>query len=306
MNTFVVCLSACHTYEPQVLIPLLQQQLDIMRIPAELTGKKILLKPNLLSAKSPALACSEPRFVAAAASAFLQRGARVVLGDSPAFGSAKQVLQRQGFTSQLSGLAVEHVPFRSGVSRLLDCGVRVTVAAEALNCDYFINMPRIKAHDQMGLTMAVKNVFGIIVGARKAWLHMRQGASHQQFAQMILDLQSVLPQGLVLADGIEVMHRRGPMKGKALLLGCLAASRSAVALDRALIKVLEAKVEQVPLAMEAVRRQIQGAHLEDLSFPQRRPEQCDSAGFVLPAQLAPVRFQPLQYLNSSIKRVLSA
>ncbi len=293
-------------YETSLLLPLVQQQLDILGIPSGLCGKKILLKPNLLSASAPALSCSNPHFVASVATAFRNRGARLVLGDSPAFGSARQVLKRQGFLASLAGLNVEYLPFRKGVTRLLDCGIRVQVASEALDCDYFVNLPRIKAHDQMGLTMAVKNVFGIVLGARKAWLHMRHGACHEQFAQMILDLQRLLPEMLVVADGIEVMSGRGPMKGDSLLLGCLAASRNAVALDLAMLELLGVAPSQIPLALAAEKLNWPGSAMQDLIFRQRRPEEFWGSDFVLPGTLTPVRFQPLRYLFSSLKRLVAS
>ncbi len=301
-----VCLDHCNSYDCNILRPLLQDQMDILHIPADLSSKKILLKPNLISAGAPGLACSNPLFVLAAASCFLSRGARVVLGDSPAFGSAEQVLKRQGFTSVLSGIDVEFVPFKKRVLKTLGCGITVGVAAEALDCDYFVNLPRIKAHEQMGVTMAVKNVFGIVLGARKAWLHMRHGDSQQLFSRMILDLHQLLPSSLVLADGIEVMNRRGPIKGSCLSLGCLSASRNSVALDRAMLEVLEIAKERIPLAVTAGNLELAGAHVRDIEFPQLLPQKFSGSGFQIPATLSPVRFQPVRYLCSSLKRMVSA
>ena len=283
----------------------MQDQLDILEIPADLSGKRILLKPNLISSNAPALACSNPLFVKAAASCFLSRGARVLIGDSPAFGKAASVLKRQGFTKVLSGMAVKLVNFKTPVRKNLSCGITVGVATEALNCDYFVNLPRIKAHDQMGITMAVKNIFGIVLGARKAWLHMRHGDGYVEFSRMILDLHQLLPPSLVLADAIEVMNRKGPMRGSSLALGCLAASRNAVALDRAMIEALEIGKERVPLTQIAWEQNIAGASLRDIEFPQLTPQVFHGSGFQAPTTLLPVRFKPVRYLRSSMKRMLS-
>ncbi len=300
-----VCLDRCNSYAVETLKPMLHDQLDILGLPADLSVKKVMLKPNLISAAAPALACTNPYFVTAVAVCLLSRGAKVLIGDSPAFGTAALVLKRHGFTAALSGLAVEYVPFQTRLVKKLSCGVDVGVAAEALDCDYFVNLPRIKAHDQMGVTMAVKNVFGIVLGARKAWLHMRHGESRQFFAKMILDLQQLLPPTVVLADGIEVMNKRGPMKGSSLLLGCLAASRSGVALDRAMLEVLEIDEKNIPLATAALKQQREGASLVDLDFPHLVPADFEGSGFRTPATLIPIRFQPFRYLRSSLKRMLS-
>jgi uncharacterized protein (DUF362 family) len=298
-----VCLARCDSYDSQVMYSILQEQLDLLAVPADLSAKKVLLKPNLISAKAPALACSNPFFVAAVASCFLFRGARVLIGDSPAFGAAAQVLERHGFRNALRGLQVEEVPFVTMSKRKLACGLTVGVAAEALDCDYFVNLPRIKAHDQMGVTMAVKNVFGVVLGARKAWLHMRHGRCHQDFAEMILDLQQLLPPTLALADGIEVMNERGPMFGSSLALGCVAASKNCIALDRALLAVLELEEERSPLTVAASMSGVPGACLQDLEFPQLSPKDFGGSGFRVPKVLNPIKFRPVRYLRSSWRRI---
>jgi len=309
MDPFIkvpVCLTSCSSYEAPFLQSAIQEQLDILGVPSTLSAKKVLLKPNLISARVPALACSSPLFTAAVAACFSSRGAKVLLGDSPAFGSAAQVLKRQGFASVLSGGTVEHIDFRTRVVKTLDCGIKVCVAGEALDCDYFVNLPRVKAHDQMRVTIAVKNLFGIVLGARKAWLHMRHGESHEMFAKMILDLQKILPPVLVVADGIEVMTRRGPVYGDSLSLGCLGASKSAVALDRAMIEVLEIDRESVPLAVAAEAEAIAGSRIEDLEFPQCTPDMFAGSGFRVPEELSPVRFLPVRYARGCLKRIFSA
>ncbi|MCF8057573.1 MAG: DUF362 domain-containing protein [Desulfocapsa sp.] len=305
MSRIPVCLDRCDSYDIQILQPKLQDQLDILNIPSDFSRKRVLLKPNLISAGVHPLACSNPLFVAAAASCFLDRGARVLLGDSPAFGSASHVLKQQGFMEALSGVAVEFVPFRARIMRTLACGIRVTIAAEALDCDFFVNLPRLKAHEQMGVTMAVKNIFGIVLGARKAWLHMRHGKSRQVFARMILNLQELLPSTLVLGDGIEVMHRRGPVRGDSLFLGCLAASKNCIALDRAMLDVLEIDKKRIPLAVAAENLSLPGSQIEDVEFPQLVPQAFSGSGFQIPATLSPIQFRPFRYLLSSLKRVVS-
>lgn len=300
-----VCLDRCESYSLSVLQPLLQEHFDILNIPADFSNKQVLLKPNLIGATLPSLSCSSPLFVAAVATCLLARGAKVLLGDSPAFGSALQVLKKQGYVRALSGLDIVFTEFRNGIVQKLDCGLSVTVATEALDCDYFVNLPRIKAHEQMGVTMAVKNVFGVIIGARKAWLHMRHGDTHHGFAEMILDLHKILPPSLVVADGIEVMNKRGPVKGSPLLLGCLAVAENFVALDRAILAVLELEKERIPLAVAAEKQGLPGAVMQDISFPVLTPASFSGSGFRVPQNLSPIRFQILQFVRSSIRRVIS-
>lgn len=297
-----VCLERCEEYSGQVLYPLIQNHLDTLHIPTDLSGKRVLLKPNLISARAPALACTSSSFVAAAAKSFINRGAIVSLGDSPAFGSAEQVLKTHGYLKALRGVTISCLEFKKKKRIKLDCGVPVTIAGEALDCDYFVNLPKIKAHQQMGLTMALKNVFGIVIGARKAWLHMSEGASHAHFSQLILDLLRHLPPTVALADGITAMSRNGPMNGTPLSLGCVAASKNFVALDRAMAALLSVDSERVPLLVAAKNRGMSGARLEQITFPILEPNAFAGHQFRVPTTLLPVRFQIGQYLRSSLKR----
>ncbi len=304
MEQIPVWLTRCSSYHPEPLLGLLQESLDKLLFPTDLSGKTILLKPNLISSKAPKLACSNPYFVATVAKCLLARGARLRLGDSPAFGSAKQVLKKQGFMQVLSGLEISVIEFSKKTVKKLACGVSVSVAVDALTCDYFVNLPRIKAHQQMGLTMALKNVFGIVCGPRKAWLHMTQGGDHQGFAEIILDLCAQLPPGITIADGITVMTNTGPVNGDPFALGCVALADNFVALDRALLEVLGIKKESVPLALAAQKRGLPGAVLDDIVFPDLAPDSFAAQGFSIPETLSPIRFQLRQFLKSSMRRSL--
>jgi uncharacterized protein (DUF362 family) len=156
----------------------------------------------------------------------------------------------------------------------------------------------------MYLSMAVKNIFGIVKGVRKSWLHMRHGHSHHEFAEIILDLHTLLGNTVTIADGIEVMHRHGPMSGEALALRCLAGSKSAVALDTAMIELLELESGRSPLSCVASRRGIIGADLAEIVFPSRQPADFFGSGFQAPERLIPVRFNPLRYGLNSLKKAI--
>lgn len=71
-----------------------------------------------------------------------------------------------------------------------------------------------------------------------------------------------------------------------------------------MLGVLEIEKKRIPLAMAAVKQSIAGAQMEDLFFPQLLPSDFSGAGFKISAALAPVRFRPLRYLRSSLKKVL--
>jgi len=271
-----------------------------------LAGATVLLKPNLISSRASKLACSDGRFIRAAAEWFLDNGARVRIGDSPSFGSAAMVAARHGITGHLQGLGLEIIEFRAVRELQLSHGVKIGVSEEVLACDLLVNLPRIKAHSQMYVTMAVKNMYGIVCGMRKAVRHMKNGLSHRRFGDLMIDLCDAVPHSITIIDGIEVMHKTGPIKGELLHLGCVGAARNPVALDTALLAVLELDCRKSPVWRAAQARALPGAEPGRCEFIGERPAHFTGSGFQAPTVLNPVPFNPLRFMYSSIKRMIAA
>ena len=269
-------------------------------------GSRVLLKPNLVTAvRNKGLACTHPEVVAAVAEWFLDQGATVRVGDSPAFGTALGVMAACGISAALKGLPVTMINFEAAQPVRLASGLSVGVARAVAECDLLVNLPKIKAHGQLYLSLAVKNYFGVVVGFRKPWLHARYGDIDNRFEAMLVDLLAVLPGGITLADGVVAMHCDGPVAGKPFPLQLLAAGLNPVALDTALLAVLGLPHEASPVWRECRRRKLAGSTLNELSFPLARPEEVAAQGFQAPSCLRPVSFHPWRLLRGAIKRVLA-
>jgi uncharacterized protein (DUF362 family) len=211
-------------------------------------------------------------------------------------------MERHGMTKALLGLDYEQVQFKTPVSRKIYTGLTVEIAAEALECDLLLNLPKLKAHNQMYMTAAVKNIFGIVVGIRKAMMHMRHGGSHEEFAEILLGLPDLLPPHVSVVDGIEVMHRSGPLDGDSLSLGVVGGALSPVALDTALMDLLELPFQKSPLWQAAAAMHHSGSCSDDIMYPLAVPSAFHGSGFIPPEGLNPVRFNPLRFLVSSLRR----
>ncbi|MBO4300299.1 MAG: DUF362 domain-containing protein [Desulfovibrio sp.] len=276
------------------------------------TGCRVLVKPNLLMAKP--LACTTPEVVAAACAWLLDHHARVRVADSPGFGRAVSVARRVGMIEALRpfGIVVESMGESNTV--LLPLGEEHRVSARfhvsrlALESDFVLSVPRVKAHSQMLLTLAVKNCFGCVPGLHKAVAHAREGQNPQLFADCLAALWAALPPVAALADGITAMHVTGPSGGEPFPLGLLGASASAVALDEALYAVIGRTPAEVPLGAALTRRRAWGSASAgtNVVFPLDRPEDFDAAGFRLPANLAHTSFHPARFVKSCLRRVVAA
>jgi len=296
-----VALGSCQGYEPDRLA---QTTDELLRAAGDFrfNGLKVLVKPNLLRAGNNGLACTHPRVTGAVCRYLKDAGARVRVGDSPGFGSARRVARRIGLVDELKGLGVEVVNLDGAVRVRLPFGHSLGVSRQALENDLIFNLPKLKVHNQMRMTGAVKNLFGCVVGVRKAVAHTKHGDVSNRFESMLVELQGVLPQSMAMIDGIRAMHVKGPSGGEPYSLNLMGASLSNQALDTSIYMILNLRPDEIPLWREARARGYPGARPEDLAFPLRRPDEFDSRGFMIPKTLDPATFHPLRLAKSAVKR----
>lgn len=303
LTSCAVALTRCPTYE---IVHVKEQVARLCQASgfALSRGDKVLLKPNLVAAGGrDGLALTHPNLVRAMVEWCLDHGAAVKVGDSPAFGSAASVMAACGLTDVLAGLPVQYAAFQQGRQVVTESGIRVVCAEDIFTCDSLVNLPKLKAHGQMRVTMAVKNYFGVVLTWRKALAHMSLGGSSGKFERMLVDLIGLVPEGISLIDGVTAMHRTGPMDGDPIAAGVLGASRNPVALDTAMLEVIGLSPSLSPLARECHRRNLPGSMPKDVCYPLLSSEEVTFPGFITPEVLDPVRFQVGRFVRSSIRRV---
>ncbi len=269
------------------------------------SGARLLIKPNFVALRNARLCCTSPLIIAAVARHCLDRGARVTVGDSPAFGTAQAIAEAIGLPELLRPLGVNVVTLHRGVP-VTSANVPVRVSADALEADLIVNLPKFKAHSQMRFSGAVKNLFGCVTGVRKAWLHALHGDREGRFTAMICGLLQVLPPSVSLMDGVTAMHRTGPIAGDAFPLGLLGASVNPVALDTAAGQILGATPSQFPIWKQCHSDGLAGTDPQALNYPLLGPDDFDAGGFVLPQTLKPESFRPDILLKSLVKRLWMA
>jgi len=292
------------SYEQPSLDAAVESLLASMDNFGTLRTARVLLKPNLITARNGKLACTDGRFIVAVARWFTAKGAQVAVGDSPSFGSARSVLEAIDALPALREMGVPVVEFRQIKEITLPGGYKVPMAAAAMECDLLVNLPKVKAHSQMRLTLAVKNLFGCISGFHKPWWHMMHGGTNGRFAELLVALPGMLPAGCTLVDGIIAMHRTGPVHGEPYPLGIMAGGTNPVAIDTGLLALLSVDPLQCPLWRAAHHAGLVGTNAEDLVFPLATPATLAVRGFVTPDALGPVRFNPFRFVKNSMKRAL--
>ena len=174
-------------------------------------GDKVVLKPNVLTGRAPEYAVTtNPQVLAALVVLCYEAGAAAVtVLDSPtsspraAFeesGIARAVAAVDGQVKYLTDRNFERIDIPQG--KLLSSWPLVT---DIFDADVFINIPIAKTHGMAGLTMSMKNLMGIMGGAR--------GTIHVDFAQKIVDVNSLVRPHLVVLDAYRILTRNGPTGG---------------------------------------------------------------------------------------------
>ena len=265
-------------------------------------GDRVLLKPNLLTAGRPDKECiTRPELVYCVAKLVKSVGGKPFLGDSPAFGSARGVVETNGYLPYLEELDIPVVEFRGHRYQTeSDNFNHLRLSKEAMEADVVINLPKIKSHVQLTMTMGVKNLFGCVPGKMKAWWHMEAGKDSDRFGEMLVETARAINPNLTILDGIMGHEGNGPMNGVPRELGILGASSNVFALDWVIADIIQVNPADVP-TLAAQQRLGLGFDLADLDFPLEHPRQLQVSDWKLPEALMPIDFGLPRVLRSTFK-----
>ncbi len=209
----------------------------------------VLIKPNFLVAREASqMVTTHPEVVRAVMGVVADMGARMVVGDSPAMGSAKTVAKKAGIMEVAEHFGVEVINFIEPcrAEKKETCTYQILeLSREALDADVIINVAKVKTHGAMTVTLGVKNMFGCVVGKAKTQWHFKAGRDAAAFARMLVDIYATLAPALTVADGIVGMEGNGPSSGDKRRLGWIAASPDAVALDRIITEILRVPLDRM-------------------------------------------------------------
>jgi uncharacterized protein (DUF362 family) len=278
-------------YSPKVE-ELLESALRLFSI--DVAGKSVLLKPNLVDYLPVDAINTHPSLVLAAAECFRRLGAKSVLvAEGPGHQRDTQlVLSQGGYEGRLRSEKIRFVDVNhdelartrllAGYSGLKQLWLPRTV----LDADFVVSMPKIEAHHWSGVTLSMKNMFGIVPGMRYGWpKNILHWACIQQ---SILDICATVPIHFVIADGVIAMEGNGPLNGTARQMGKIVLSNDSVAADATCARLMGFEPDRV-------------AHIRDGSrfLGNSRIGLIDQVGETLMSPVVPFQVVPeFQYLHA--------
>jgi len=217
----------------------------------KLQGSSVLLKPNFVEPDPQGVINTHPAVVAAARECFLRLGARsVIVGEGPGHErDTEGILETnrlRHFLGPLEGKFVDLnlddvclVPTRTRASRVKELYLPRT----ALEADFVVSMPKLKTHHWSGVTLSLKNMFGIVPGNCYGW---PKNALHWAgLTRSILDINSTVRPDFAIVDGIVGMEGNGPLQGDAKPCGVLVAGDDPVAVDATCVRIMGLVPERI-------------------------------------------------------------
>jgi len=210
---------------------------------------KVLLKPNLLTARPPEHAVTtHPEFLRAAIRALRKAGVeKISVGDSPAGSHPwNKLWEVTGTASAAAAEGAELLPFENIKRVELPSGETMPILKELEDFDAVVSLPKLKTHILTKITAAVKNSYGLIPGKAKSMFHGKY-QSPAAMGRFIAKSFGPVKPDFVLMDGVECMEGQGPANGRPFALGLVFAGADAVAVDSAACRVYGYAPSDIPL-----------------------------------------------------------
>lgn len=211
----------------------------------EIAGRKVLLKPNLVEPRRDcAHINTHPLVVRGALEAFLHMGADQVAVAEGAGHSRDSmlVLEESGLATVLQSDGIPFVDLNyDPVYTTENLGNRTKSKTFVLprllqRFDILVSMPKLKTHHWTGVTLSMKNLFGLMPGEFYGW--PKNVLHHQGISRSILDINATVRPHLAIVDGIVGMEGDGPIMGQPRHAGVLVMGRNFPAVDATCARIM--------------------------------------------------------------------
>lgn len=261
MENYDVAVVRCKTYDVEAVKPALEEAVNAVKgLDFVKPGMKIIIKPNLVSFKKPdAAATTHPALLEALVEMLLARGADVTIGDSPGGPHSLPLLNRvyaatgmdrvEKLGAKLNrNMNEKTVDFPEG--KVLKNFTYTEYLDEA---DAIIDFCKLKSHGMLGMSAAVKNLFGTIPGLKKPEVHYKF-QNDAEFADMLVDINEYFKPRLAICDAVVGMEGNGPTAGTPRQIGAIIASKSTYYADVVGAELIGMNIDGLPTLQAAYER----------------------------------------------------
>ena len=263
-------------------------QLDEIK-PFLVSGKKVLVKPNLLRKNKPEdCVTTHPMVVEAVASYLIDKGLKVIIGDSPSGPLNKKlhegIYRATGMTDVAERLGCEifnELTYDEVNNEKALKLRKMQVISVVQEVDFVVCVAKLKTHCMMTYSGAVKNLFGVIPGLIKAEYHFKLN-DELNFANHLVDISEYVKPVISVIDAVDGMEGDGPSNGTKRHVGLIMASDSPYALDSCAVRIAGIDSKKVPTIIAARERGLFDDNTENIRFPFLNITTAKQSPFKLP------------------------
>lgn len=306
-----VAIVRCPNYEYKNIDSAIRRCIDLLGKDIIPKGKRVLLKPNLLSStKGPEQPVNTHPVIVGVLARILKEeyNCRVYVGDSSggtSYGKTWRAFEVSGLKDVARDLGVELINFEDiGVITLRNDANRIKkefpVTRFIRDVDFIISVPKLKTHSLVGFTGGVKNMMGLVPGSGKRDMHIIAPKAYQM-AMCIVDLYSLVRPALCIMDAVIGMDGDGPAGGRPKYIGLVLASPDSVALDTIALKIVGYNPIDVVFIKEADTRGLGVGDIERIEVLGESIEDVKIKDFQKP--ISRLRDYIVNYLPGFILRI---
>ena len=275
MQNFDISIASCADYSETEVNRALDEALSaIGGLDWVEAGMTVAIKANLVMFLKPERAATtHPSLLCALVKRLRDRGAEVVLGDSPGG------LYNATYVGRVYAATGMHLVEQAGAKLNDDysqvtvdypsakIAKRLTYTAYLDTADAIINFCNLKSHGMMGMSAAAKNMFGVVPGTMKPEYHFLYPDSND-FADMLIDINEYFKDKmrLTIVDAVVGMEGNGPTQGTPRKIGAVLAGVNPHKLDLACASIIGAATDSIPTLSAAVRRGIVPESVADVAI----------------------------------------
>jgi len=268
-----VALVKAETYQFQTLWEGLARTFDYLGgLPSLIpSNSKVLLKINHLSPPSPPerAIVAHPEFTRAVIAHLQKIGCEIIVADD-IFSRLKNGFQLSKYQPMAEEMNVRLVNLKElGFKKITLPGKRLRetfITPLFFECDYIVNLAKLKTHSLTTFTGAIKNFYGLIPYGLRLDYH-RQFRQIPEFCEMLVDIYEVVKDKvcLNLMDAVVGQEGEGPSNGLPRFVGYILGSLDAVALDAVASSLINLSPGKVLTTLEAQSRDLGVGELDKIT-----------------------------------------
>jgi uncharacterized protein (DUF362 family) len=242
----------------------------------ELTGTRILLKPNVVGGGDPPI-ITDPRVVQAVGALMqTEKPASLVVGEMSAVAAlpTRPHLERSGMVRVADAIDAGIIAFDEEDwvevrPPQVEYTTTVYVAKAAYEAQRLISVPVIKTHRHASFSCALKNTVGCVHGKNKPWMY---GAGWEAATA---ELNAAVRPHLYVVDGLQSLVYGGPWAGEAVPTQVILASGDPIATDVVALGLIKAFGRWDLVTAKGVWEQVQIRRAIALGLGARGPKEVE-------------------------------